>query len=365
MSQPDPEGQRPSGSLLRLQAVTKRFARGDPPAVDGLELEVAPGEILALLGPSGCGKTTTLRMIAGFEWPDRGTIELRGRRVAGQGAAVPPEARGIGIVFQDYALFPHLSVEDNVGFGLARLPRAARHRRVHEVLALVDLASLAGRFPHELSGGQQQRVALARALAPAPALTLLDEPFSSLDADLRAQMREEIARILRQTGTTAVFVTHDQEEAFALADRVGVLNTGHLEQLATPYEVYHHPATRFVAEFVGAADFIPGFVAESGTTTELGPIASPPGHPVGLPVDIMIRPDDIDFITHPEGDAVVTARQFRGAEHLYRIRLPSGACVHSVQPSTTVYPAGTRVRVVANLLHVVAFPPSAGAPAPP
>jgi len=331
---------------LRLSGVTKRFARHDHPAVDRLALEVAPGEIVALLGPSGCGKTTTLRLIAGFEWPDEGTIAIHGREVAGPSAAVPPEARGVGIVLQDHALFPHLSVEANVGFGLARQAREPRQRRVREVLELVGLADLGRRFPHELSGGQQQRVALARALAPAPALTLLDEPFSSLDADLRAQMREEIARILRQAGTTAVFVTHDQEEAFALADRVGVLNAGHLEQLAPPYEVYHHPATRFVAEFVGAADFIPGFVAESGTSTELGPMASPPGHPVGLPVDIMIRPDDIDFIPHPEGDALVVGRQFRGAEHLYRIRLPSGACVHSVQPSTTVYPVNTRVRVL-------------------
>jgi iron(III) transport system ATP-binding protein len=346
-------------NLLRLRSVTRRYRAGDPPAVAGLDLEVAAGEVLALLGPSGCGKTTTLRLIAGFEWPDAGTIEIGGRLVAGPGAAVPPEARGVGVVFQDYSLFPHLSVGDNVAFGLARQERAARRHRTQAVLELVGLAGLARRYPHELSGGQQQRVALARALAPAPALVLLDEPFSSLDADLRAQMREELAKILRQTATTALFVTHDQEEAFALADRVGVLDAGHLEQLDVPYQVYHHPATRFVAEFVGAADFIPGFVSEGGTTTELGPIASPPGYPLGLPVDIMIRPDDIDFMPHPEGDAVVIGCQFRGAEHLYRVRLPSGAWVHSVQPSTTVYPVGTRVRVVANLLHVVAFPPAA------
>jgi iron(III) transport system ATP-binding protein len=232
---------------------------------------------------------------------------------------------------------------------------------VQEVLDLVGLGALERRFPHELSGGQQQRVALARALAPAPALILLDEPFSNLDADLRAAMREEIGKILRASETTAVFVTHDQEEAFALADRVGVLNTGRLEQVAPPYELYHRPGTRFVAEFVGAADFLRSMVTEEGIVSELGTLARPPGLAPGQPVDIMIRPDDIDFIAHPEGDVVVIGRQFLGAEHLYRLRLTSGARVHSVQPATTLYPVGARVRVVANLLHVVAFPLDEGA----
>jgi iron(III) transport system ATP-binding protein len=343
-------------SLLRLDRVTKRFSPGDGPAVDRLSLAVAPGEILALLGPSGCGKTTTLRLIAGFETPDAGTVEIRGQRMAGEGTTVPPEARGVGIVFQDYALFPHLTVGGNVGFGLGAFERDARHRRVAEVLDLVGLAAHRARYPHELSGGQQQRVALARALAPAPALILFDEPFSNLDADLRAVMREEIQRILKLTGTTAVFVTHDQQEAFTLADRVGVLHAGHLEQVQVPYEVYHHPATRFVAEFVGEADFLRCMVKEEGIVSEIGTFANTDGHPVGLPVDIMIRPDDIDFIPHPDGDVVVAGRNFHGPENLYRLRLASGARVHSVQPSTTIYPAGTRVRVVANLIHVVAFP---------
>jgi iron(III) transport system ATP-binding protein len=276
--------------------------------------------------------------------------------VAGEGVAVPPEARGVGVVFQDYALFPHLSVADNVAFGLARLERGHRARRVREALDLVGLGTLERRFPHELSGGQQQRVALARALAPAPALILLDEPFSNLDADLRAAMREEIGKILRASGTTAVFVTHDQEEAFALADRVGVLNAGRLEQVAPPYELYHRPGTRFVAEFVGAADFLRSMVTEDGIVSELGTLTRPPGFAPGQAVDIMIRPDDIDFIPHPDGDVVVIGRQFLGAEHLYRLRLTTGAQVHSVQPATTLYPVGARVRVVANLLHVVAFP---------
>jgi iron(III) transport system ATP-binding protein len=343
-------------ALLRLVDVTKRFRPRDPPAVDALSLHVEAGEILALLGPSGCGKTTTLRLIAGFDLPDRGVIELRGQPVAGPGWAVPPEARGVGMVFQDYALFPHLTVADNVAFGLVRFERAARARRVAEVLELVGLAGLARRYPHELSGGQQQRVALARALAPAPALILLDEPFSNLDADLRATMREEIRKILRLTGTTAVFVTHDQQEAFTVADRVGVLHAGRLEQLDRPYEVYHRPASRFVAEFVGAADFVRCIVKEEGIVSELGTFRNAAGHPPGTVVDLMIRPDDIDFIPHPEGDVVVAGREFHGAEHLYRLRLASGARVHSVQPSTAVYPVGTRVRVVANLAHVVTFP---------
>ena len=342
-------------SLLRLTGVTKRFARDAPPAVDDLSLSVGAGEVLALLGPSGCGKTTTLRLVAGFEAPDAGVIEIRGETVAGPGRAVPPEARGVGVVFQDYALFPHLGVEANVAFGLAHLPRPARLHRVREVLELVGLVGLEARYPHELSGGQQQRVALARALAPAPALILLDEPFSNLDADLRAAMREEIGKILRASGTTAIFVTHDQQEAFALADRVGVLNAGRLEQVAPPFELYHRPGTRFVAEFVGAADFLRSMVTEDGIVSELGTLARPGGLTPGQAVDIMIRPDDIDFIPHPEGDVVVVGRQFHGDEHLYRLRLTSGAHVHAVQPSTTLYPVGTRVRVVARLLHVVAF----------
>jgi len=342
-------------SLLRLQGVTKCFTREGPPAVDALSLTVEAGRIFALLGPSGCGKTTTLRLIAGFETPDRGSIEIRGQPMSAPGRAVPPDARGVGMVFQDYALFPHLGVGGNVAFGLGRLGRPARARRVAEVLELVGLGGLAERYPHELSGGQQQRVALARALAPAPALICLDEPFSNLDADLRAVMREEIGKILRLTGTTAVFVTHDQQEAFTLADAVGVLNAGHLEQIDVPYEVYHHPATRFVAEFVGEADFLRCIVKEEGIVSEIGTFRNPDGHPVGMPVDIMIRPDDIDFIPHPDGDVVIVGWQFHGAENVYRLRLASGARVHSVQPSTTLYPIGTRVRLVANLAHVVAF----------
>jgi iron(III) transport system ATP-binding protein len=339
--------------LLVLDRVSKRFEPDLSPAVDGLSLRVAEGEILALLGPSGCGKTTTLRLIAGLETPDSGTITLRGRSVAGPGHAVPPEERGVGIVFQDYALFPHLTVGDNVGFGLAR---AARRDRVAEVIDLVGLGGLAARYPHELSGGQQQRVALARALAPAPAVMLLDEPFSNLDADLRAQMRDEVERILRSSATTAIFVTHDQEEAFTLADRVGVLRAGSVEQLATPSQIYHRPATRFVASFVGAADFLPGVVSGLGIVTEVGTFANVEQLALGGRVDVMIRPDDITFVPETDGAGTITRRYFRGSETVYCIRLPSGHRVHSSQPSASILPAGMRVRVTSHVLHVVAFP---------
>ena len=346
--------------LLTLADVSKRYAADQPPAVDGLSLAVEEGEIVALLGPSGCGKTTTLRLIAGFEAPDAGTVSLRGEVVAGPGRFVPPEARGVGIVFQDYALFPHLSVDDNVGFGLDRLDRAARRARLGDVLDLVGLGGFGRRFPHELSGGQQQRVAVARALAPAPALLLLDEPFSNLDADLRAQMRDDVEAILRNTGTTAVFVTHDQEEAFTLADRVGVLHRGRIEQLASPEDVYHRPATQFVAEFVGAADFLPGLVTAEGIVTELGVFANREGLAAGTPVEVMIRPDDISFVPSTDGSGVIIRRFFRGSESLYCIRLPSGHRVHSSQPSASMFATGSRVRAEAEVLHVVAFPAEAG-----
>jgi iron(III) transport system ATP-binding protein len=345
-------------ALLTLARLTKRFGRDRAPAVEGLSLAVERGEILALLGPSGCGKTTTLRLIAGFETPDTGRVIIGDRVMADaeRGLAVPPEERGVGVVFQDYALFPHLTVEDNVAFGLHALPRDQRRQRVRAVLDLVGMLDLASRYPHEISGGQQQRVAVARALAPAPALILLDEPFSNLDADLRAQMRDEVEKVLRGTGTTAVFVTHDQEEAFTIADSVGVLNAGRLEQLAPPEAIYHHPATPFVAEFVGAADFLPGIVTSEGVVTEVGVFGNVEGREPGEKVKVMIRPDDITFIPAQDGEAVILRRYFRGPETLYCLGLASGHRVHSSQPSAAAFPTGMRVRPEAHVLHVVTFP---------
>jgi len=233
-------------AIIELSRVTKNYLQAASPAVHDISFKVEKGEILALLGPSGSGKTTTLRLIAGFEVPDGGKIFLGGREVSGRGNFIPPEERGVGMVFQDYALFTHLNVEGNVLFGLKQLKREERIRKAREVIELVGLTPFIHRYPHELSGGQQQRVALARALAPDPIVMMLDEPFSHLDPDMRAQMRGEVLAILRRTGTTAILVTHDHEEAFAMADRVAVLNGGYLEQCDTPEGVYHTPITPFV-----------------------------------------------------------------------------------------------------------------------
>jgi iron(III) transport system ATP-binding protein len=318
-------------------------------------LELEKGEILALLGPSGCGKTTTLRLIAGFERPDRGLVEIGGRVMADAHTFVPPERRGVGVVFQEYTLFPHLTVEENLVFGLHKLRPHSRTQRLKEMLETVGLTSLAARYPHELSGGQQQRVALARALAPRPSVLLLDEPFSNLDAELRTQMLHDVYVILREVGTTAVFVTHDQEEAFTVADRVGVLNQGKLVQLSRPEELYHLPASRFVARFVGQANFIPGCVVGAGIETPLGLFDNTPNLPQGATVDVMLRPQQIELIPDPAGNATVVSRRFRGADTLVVVQLSCGLLLHCHQPSTLLLEVRERIRVVARPTHVVAF----------
>jgi iron(III) transport system ATP-binding protein len=342
-------------TVVALEAVTRRYRRSQPPAVDRVSLSVSRGEILALLGPSGSGKSTLLRLIAGFERPDAGSVVIDGRRVADPGFSVPPERRGVGIVFQDYALFPHLTVEANVAFGLHALDRARRRERVDAFLELIGLPALARRYPHELSGGQQQLVALARALAPSPAVLLLDEPFSNLDADLRGQMRQEVEKILRETETTVVLVTHGQDEAFGIADRVGVLHRGRLEQLDTPETIYHRPANPFVAEFVGAAMFVEGVVRAGRVVTEVGTFPVDGAVPAGAHVDVMIRPDDVTFAPAADGEAVVVHRDFRGTETLYCVALPNGQRLYSSQPSWATAAVGDRVRLDIRLEHVVTF----------
>jgi iron(III) transport system ATP-binding protein len=345
-------------SVIELTGVTKRYHPEHAAAIDALSLTVARGHTLAVLGPSGCGKTTLLRLIAGFEAPTEGTVRLGGSCVAGAGFWVPPEQRGVGMVFQDYALFPHLTVAKNAAFGLHRMDRRDRTTRVAEVLSLVGLSGLEHRYPHQLSGGQQQRVALARALAPRPIVVLLDEPFSNLDPDMRARMRTEVDAILQQSGATTVLVTHDHEEAFAMADRVAVLNRGRLEQLGTPEVVYHLPTTPFVAEFVGQADFLLGAVDGLQVRTELGQFPNTSGFPNGMAVSVMIRPDDVALVPTPDGSGVVLSRQFRGSENLYTVRLASGRSLHSSQPSDVVYERGSRVEIKISATHTVLFDPS-------
>ncbi len=323
-------------------------------AVQDVSLTLQRGQILALIGPSGCGKTTVLRMLAGFEQPDAGTVEIGGTLMNGPRVHVPPERRQIGMVFQSYALFPHLSVADNVAFGLHRLSAHERGRQTRHALRLVGLSDLQARLPHELSGGQQQRVALARALAPDPAVVLLDEPFSNLDAALRRTMRDEVRAILRTSGATAIFVTHDQEEALFMGDQIAVMNKGHVEQVGTPEAIFHAPATRFVADFMGNTDFLPGEVVAEGIQTEVGLIRQQVGLPVGAAVELAMRADDVSIARDRGAKAMVLARLFEGAQNVYRVRLPSGRLLHSIQPHTLIWPPGTPVRVWSDCGHALA-----------
>ncbi|MBX3015562.1 MAG: ABC transporter ATP-binding protein [Caldilineaceae bacterium] len=335
---------------VRCEHLRKLFSR--TPAVYDCNLAVYSGEILALLGPSGCGKTTTMRLIAGFEHPDAGTVTIGGRVVASPQLFVPPEQRQVGMVFQNYALFPHLNVADNLCYGLPR--GAERQNRMAAVLELVGLRGMERRMPHELSGGQQQRVALARALAPQPQVLLLDEPFSGLDAGLRDQVRGEVARILRESGATVIVVTHNQDEAFFLGDRVAVMNAGVIEQVAPPEELYLTPATRFVAEFMGASFFISGIAQPHGLETEIGFLPQSLTVPIGAAIDAVAHPDDLTLTADPQGAAQITSTNYRGSSYLYEIRLPSGTLVRCEGPHTVCHPPGTTVRVELTPGHPLA-----------
>ena len=338
-------------TALELRDVSRRF--GSTAAVDGVSLRVDDGELLSLVGPSGCGKSTLLMLVAGLQRPDGGTVEVGGRVVASSGTWVPPERRAVGVVFQDAALFPHLRVRENVAFGLPR--GGDRRARVEELLALVELQGLGDRYPHELSGGQQQRVALARALAPRPRVVLFDEAFGNLDTNLRCTVREQTVRVLRETGAAGVFVTHDQVEALAVGDRVAVMRDGRLEHVAEPAEAFHRPANRFVATFMGEADFLPGQRTGRSVATEVGPI--PTFASDDVPVDVMLRPHEVTFSVDPAGSAVVVAREFRGAAVLYTLRLPSGATVRSLRPHHVLCPVGTAVALEVEAGHpLTSFP---------
>ncbi len=353
--------------ILRLDGVTKQYSSTSLPAVDQVSLSLHQGELLSLLGPSGCGKTTLLRLIAGFERTKTGQIDLTDLTVDGQGAWMPPEQRDVGIVFQDYALFPHLTVYKNVAFGLKQKSRRLNDREIRlramDAIALVDLQGFEHRYPHELSGGQQQRVALARALAPRPNLILLDEPFSNLDVEVRLYLRQKVREVLKSTGTTAVFVTHDQEEALAISDRVGVMRQGHLEQIGTPEELYQHPASRFVAGFVTQANFLPARRQGQVWQTEVGNFAvdvlsyadEAPPHRSVSPLrstaqseydgDLMIRQEDLQIELDDQGTVLIRDRQFLGREYRYCLQTLSGHELHARTPVRSPLSVGSRVRV--------------------
>lgn len=329
-------------SALRLAGVSKNF--GAVKAVEKLDLSLEKGAILSLLGPSGCGKTTVLRLIAGFESPDEGAIEIDGLAVFAPGVNLPPEKRRAGMVFQDYALFPHLDVYKNTAFGLSGKDERKK-ARVGEVLSLVGLTGLEHRMPHQLSGGQQQRLALARAIAPGPGVMLLDEPFSNLDTQLRIQIRGEIRDILKRSGASAVFVTHDRDEAFFMGDRVSVMSGGRLEQTGTPYELFHRPDTRFVAGFLGTADFIPCSLRNNLAETEIGALQAPNHREAGEGFHVLTRPDDVTLSESSSGgNGAVAALSFMGTNYLYSVRLDSGNVVHAFGPHDKVLARGVRVK---------------------
>ena len=348
-----------SAPVIRCLDLTKWF--GSVRAVSGVDLEVWPGEIVSILGPSGSGKTTLLRLIAGFESPSEGSVHIQGREVSSPRSTVQPERRNVGMVVQEYALFPHLTVERNIAFGLQKLSETGRAERVREVLDLVGMDGLGGRFPHELSGGQQQRVALARTLAPNPVTVLLDEPFSNLDSSMRQRLRIEVERILRSHSTAAMFVTHDREEAFAMADRVGVMVEGELLQIDIPERVYHFPANAAIARLTGTCDFIPGVVRADGRVdTELGVLKCvSPGDALsaGRCVSVLIHPDDLELIPDLDGQGVVVSREFRGDEVILKVRLDSGEVVRSRRRSFSTLPAGSRVKPSAvKTMPFMAYP---------
>ncbi|GIZ50614.1 ABC transporter ATP-binding protein [Noviherbaspirillum aridicola] len=360
----------PSSTHLIVESIRVGYAQGSRTheIVHGLSFSLGRGEIGCLLGPSGCGKTTVLRAIAGFEGVIDGRIALGGRELSRAGHTAPPETRQVGVVFQDYALFPHLSVWENVAFGLLKLPQSVRKSRVERLLDLVGLGAHARQYPHELSGGQQQRVALARALAPQPDLLLLDEPFSNLDVDLRERLAQEVRDILNELGTTAVLVTHDQHEAFAIADRIGVMQEGVIVQWDDAYNLYHRPANRFVADFIGQGVFVPGNVdlPAQKVCIELGSLPlwqgidfCATGEREGGQVDVLLRADDVIHDDASPLQAEVVRKAFRGAEFLYTLKLPSGQKLLALVPSHHDHALGEKIGIRLGADHVVTFPPAA------
>ena len=351
--------------FLQITNLSVQYAGRSKAAVDNVSFTLQPGEIGVLIGPSGCGKTTLLRAVAGLERANSGSIALGPQVISSSALHVPPEQRHMGMVFQDYALFPHLDVAHNVSFGIAHVPSNQRASRVCEVLELVGMPTAGKRFPHELSGGQQQRVALARALAPAPRLLLLDEPFSNLDVDLRERLAHEVRGILKAAGATALFVTHDQLEAFAIGDRIGVMQHGQLHQWDEAYALYHRPATRFVADFIGHGVFAPARIEQRasgvvvstalGDLTDLQEAPVPSAYEGGL-CDVLLRADDIVHDDNAPVKAQIVRKAFRGSEFLYTLRLATGEAVVAHVPSHHDHALGEWIGIRAEVDHVVTFP---------
>jgi len=352
----------PASAFLAIEHLRTRYPAQPQPALDHISLTLDAGKIGALIGPSGCGKTTLLRAISGLEHAEAGSIVLDDQTISNECRHVPVERRQIGMVFQDYALFPHLNVRRNIAFGLNKLSVDARNQRIEEMLVLVGLDGLEARYPHQLSGGQQQRVALARALAPKPRLLLLDEPFSNLDADLRARLAHEVRDILKAAGITALFVTHDQLEAFAIADKVGVMHDGHLHQWTDAPTLYQRPATRFVAEFIGQATFIAAIIHAIGNTrvieTALGRWPLPETACVNGdgPCELLLRAEDIMHDDASPIRAEVIHRVFQGTDFLYTLRLDDGDTVFTRIPPHQHHSPGERIGIRPCLMHIVTFP---------
>lgn len=342
--------------MLKVDNIQCQFDH--QPLLQGLDFHVNEGDICCLLGPSGCGKTTALRAIAGFQAITEGQISLNGQLLSKAGYLLEPEQRQIGMVFQDYALFPHLTVSDNIRFGIRKQADSEQQKIVVNLLTLTKLDGLDQRYPHELSGGQQQRVALARALAPNPKLLLLDEPFSNLDVDLRRHLNLEVRDILKHFGISAILVTHDQEEAFAFADHIGLLYQGKLQQWDSGFNLYHEPNNRFVANFIGQGCMLPGLVVDHCSfKTELGLISGDRAYQwqPNTPVEILLRPDDIVLAGESGIPAQITKKVFSGSATLYTLRLPTGSTVESLLPSSHDYSPGQHIRVKADVEHLIAF----------
>jgi iron(III) transport system ATP-binding protein len=345
--------------LAQLEVKNVSVAYGGPPVVKEVSFSLKSGQIGCLLGPSGCGKTSLLRAIAGFEPLTSGEIILHGKKVSVVGETIPPESRKIGMVFQDFALFPHLSVSQNIAFGMRRVEKSQIAKRVDQLLELMGLEEFSKQYPHELSGGQQQRVALARAMAPKPEILLLDEPFSSMDAELREQLARDVRTVLKKDGITAILVTHDQIEAFAMADEIGVIGEGTLHQWDVAYELYHRPADIMVSEFIGLGVMVSGLVLENRNISLpfdsiIGP--APDSCEAGCTVKVLLRPDDILHDDNSPLTFEIIDRAFRGAEFLYTLKIPKGGKLLCLVQSHHDHKIGEKIGVRLDVQHLTSFP---------